>query len=724
MQGPDLIFHLTDENYNFYQPDRDGLLVISSNPYFFQFSPDGWYNIEIKNIRNRNYWAVDRSVSIPLTYLGDAGKLIKSIVMTRGTEQVKVYLTICSQQLHHTPGVEYSYYYKKEFRGNIDLSSYTHEGVKVTVTSQEDGLPKHLKAMEGSTLELPMNVPEAKMVKFDGVTLRNNFSVSTTNEQIDNLITPPQFTKRIYSPITLFQAGGDNNNSNIALFNVQSGEVSTIDYANSDLNFLEALGNVSLSEITINIPIRYIAGLPPGNAQYSSSVNIYIKNQDGSIIRNLYSNSTIGPVDLSLNITDTFSANLIKGDKWFLITELYITKGVDVFNYIVSIVVSEGLIEFKTSSRFLPTYVPHFTGQYIFDKLIEYVTGSEYSAALSSFLNLNRNILFTCGDAIRNLKDSSGNSAAVMKITLKKFFKFWDCLYAAGLIPLEATKKVDIDEKVNLAERTKVIRLPSPETPPKVFLRKDMMWNVLKIGYPEIKNEVGVLNGNEAFCCGFEWRTNATSSPAEINKISEIRTDCYEQEIIRITLTDKDTTDNKRDNEVYANYVDGSLVAAGTDYPAHYILSRALNATATGLLEKDTVWNLRLSPKRMLLNNGGFLRSSMLHCDGLDIIYSTADKNNRVSAGGITEKENIQLGSAGAKFFYPVGISMNLPAPANILDLLNTAPLSTVEVEIGGVVYTGILEKSGIFLAGNRVTEFEILLDERNDLSTLIDYDG
>jgi len=67
---------------------------------------------------------------------------------------------------------------------------------------------------------------------------------------------------------------------------------------------------------------------------------------------------------------------------------------------------------------------------------------------------------------------------------------------------------------------------------------------------------------------------------------------------------------------------------------------------------------------------------------------------------------------------------MQLPAPNNLLDVLNSSPLSTVEVEIGGTTFTGILEKSGIALAGNRVTEYEILLDERNDLTKLIDYNG
>jgi len=696
MQGPDLIFHLTDENYNFYQPDKDGLMIISSAPYFFQFSPDGWYNIEVKNIRNRTYWAVDRSVSIPLAYLGDAAKLIKTIVLTLGTEQVKAYLTILSQQLHHTPGVNYSYYYKKEFRGAIDLSSYNHEGVKVTVTTQEDGLPKYLKANEGNTLELPMNVPEAVFVKMDGVYQRGTYNWLLVEDG-------SVFISRVTPTMTILPS--DELGYGFLATSVYKQSQGSID--DSSLNYFGA-ALLEFQDANLSGILEFSS--PLGLVTYNLDIRIY--NSTTGVIRNLpiYAGPLLPNTPLTINVNLTFT--LDKEDKIFFVTDGQAVSW------------KEAQLKLKLRSRSAATYVPHFTGQYLFEKIIQFVTDGKYSAALSSFLNLNRNILFTSGDAIRNVKDSNGNPAAVMKITLKKFFKFWDCLYSSGLIALENTKEVNIDEKVNLADRTKVIRLASPETPPKVTLRKDLMWNVLKIGYPEIKNEVGVLNGNEAFCCGYEWRINATSSPAEINKISEIRADCYEQEIIRITLTDKDTTDNKRDNEIYANYVDSVLQPAGADFPDHRLLDRSLNATATGLLEKDTIWNLRLSPKRMLLNNGGFLRSSMLHCDGLDIIYSTADKNNRVSAGGTTEKDNISLGSAGTKFFYPVGITMQLPAPADILDLLNASPLSTIEVEIGGTVYTGIMEKSAIYLSGSRIAEHEILLDERNDLTKLIDYNG
>lgn len=720
MQGPDLIFHLTDENFNFYQPDRDGLLILSSNPYFFQFSPDGSYNITVNNIRNKTYWAVDRSVSIPLNYLGDAAKILKSIVLTRGTEQVKVYLTICSQQLHYEPGVNYSYYYKKEFRGNIDLSTYTHEGVKVTLTTQEDGLPKWLKANENNTLELPMNVPEAINVKMDGVTLKNNarYGIPGIQQACASFVT---FENRATIPLSLLAE--DGNGYGLLFFTVSQEQIAEgVDYIGSSQNYAVINTGETALTFTIEGTIK-LKWTQPITGQDESPINIYFQKTGGQTYMILDTNSTpVTWVNGSIfSFPYSLTVTLNPGEKLFA----FVTIDWELGRQPVSFEYQEdSTCEMKSNTRKPATYVPHLTGQYIFEKLIEFVTESEYQAAASAFLNLNRNILFTCGDAIRGLKDSSGNPTAVMKISLKKFFKFWDCLYAAGLIALETDKQVNIDEKVNLSDRTKVIQLASPETPPKVFLRKDLMWNVLKIGYPEIKNEVGVLNGNEAFCCGFEWRNNATVSPAEINKICEIKTDCYEQEIIRITLTDKDTTDNKRDNDVYANYCENELVPAGTDYPAHRILSRGLNATATGLLERDTIWNLRLSPKRMLLNNGGFLRSSMLHCDGLTITYSTADKNNRVAAGGITEKENIQLGSAGTKFFYPVGISMELPPPANLLELLNASPLTTVLVEIGGVIYTGTLEKSSIALAGNRTSEFEILLDERNDLSQLIDYNG
>lgn len=716
-QGPDILFHITDENYQFYQPDKDGKLIISANPYFFKFSPDGWQDISVNNTRNATYWAVTRAISIPLAYMGDGGQVIKSIVYTFGTEMKKAYLTICSQQLHFIPGVEFAYWYKKEFRGNIDLSSFAHEGVKVTCTALEDGLPKYLKANEGVVLEIPMDDPNAEMVKWDGVTLKEKINYADITEfGIDKSFYGEQF----FGGPTLLNS--DGNSSGVIIQSEYLESVSGFSWADklAKDNFL--IQNISDADITFNligtVKLRctgMVSAPPYAYRRRFLRSNQLIGNQnDYQVIQTPA--MAVGQVyTQDYNISITLQPN----EKLFIENIFFGASGSDV------------TIEFLPESKFkigfdtrkTPTYVPHFTLQYVFGKLVEHVTEGKYTAATSAFLSRNKQILLTCGDAIRGLKDVNGNPSAIMKINLKKFFHFLDSLYAVGLIAIEKNKEVDIDEKKNLSDRFNRIRLASPETPPKITIRKDLMWNVLKIGYPEIKNDVGVLNGNEAFCCGYEWKINATTSPAEINKVSEIKTDCYEQEVIRITLAEKDTTDNKNDSGLYANYVEATKQPAGVDYPAHYRFDRSLNATATGLLEPSTVWNIPLSTKRMLLNNLGFLNSCMLKCDGMDIIYSTADKNNRMTAGGVVEKDNVPLGN-GQKFFQPVSITMQTPAPRDILDLLNSNPLSSVDVEIGGNIFSGFLEKSGIVLAGRRVEEHEILLDETNDLTKLIDYYG
>lgn len=726
MQGPDLIFTITNENFQFYQPDKDGLLVVNSNPYFFQFSPDGWYDVAVNNIRNKTYWAIDRSVSIPLDYFGDGARVLKSIVMTMGTE-AKAYLTICSQQLDYVPGVDYRYWYKKEYRASIDFGSYEHTGSKVNITCSEDGLPKYLKANEGKAIELPMNVPDAVMVKMDGINLRNKLTYGIPGVETSGkaYITGSEYETM---PISLLTEEGNTFGVEFLSVNVQQFDSSNIGVVIIGSDNYMAINKGTLPvTFTINGSKRFACTAanefipsPPELVTDDRATMGFIRS-DGTF----YSIFTgLAPVaNTPYGYTYSKTITLAPGQKLFPIRRFYRagSSGDSTLKFLYAEDEKTDIVSITT--RRPATYVPHFTGQYIYNKIIENITDSKYAASVSAFLNRNKNLLFTCGDAIRGLVDDDGNSTAVMKIMLKKYFGFWNSLYAVGLISYESSKQVNIDEKQFLSDRLNRIRLTSPATPVKIKIRKELGWNILKIGYPEIKNDVGVLNGNEAFCCGFEFNNGVLATPGELNKISEIKADCYEQEIIRIELTGKDTTDNKRDNDLYVNYVDGTLQAASGDIPAHYLLDRSLNAAATGLLEKDSVWNLKLSPKRMLLNNLSYLNSCLQLCDTIQVKYSTADKNNKVVAGGVTEKGNETLGTNG-RFFYPLSMVLQTPAPKNILDLLNATPLSTVEVDINGVVYSGTPEKSSVVLAASRATEHEILLDETNVLNKLIDYNG
>jgi hypothetical protein len=152
-------------------------------------------------------------------------------------------------------------------------------------------------------------------------------------------------------------------------------------------------------------------------------------------------------------------------------------------------------------------------------------------------------------------------------------------------------------------------------------------------------------------------------------------------------------------------------------------LDRTLNASATGLIEPDTVFNLIFSPKRMLDNNGGFIHSSCyLNDDGV-LAFINADKNNKLECDGVIEKADVTVSSLADKFFLPVLFDFNINAPDNLLDLLDLNPLQIFSFLCMDILYYGILSKAGV-APSNRKEQAYQLLSTDQDLTALIMWEG
>ena len=78
--GPDFIFFMQDKQRRFWGVNSFGEVLLSNNPYPLKYSPEGWDDIAVKNIRNRKYWGVDRSVSSAFKYVEDAAQILKHIL--------------------------------------------------------------------------------------------------------------------------------------------------------------------------------------------------------------------------------------------------------------------------------------------------------------------------------------------------------------------------------------------------------------------------------------------------------------------------------------------------------------------------------------------------------------------------------------------------------------------------------------------------------------------
>lgn len=709
MQGNDYIFCLQSKAFAFWQPDSTGGITINNSPYFLNFSPDGWNDISIQNIRNLKYWGIDRTVSIPLTYVQDASQILKHIFYTLGVEE-SVYLVIASQQLDYTPGVSYGYWYKQIYRGEVDLSTFIHLGSKVTCTTLEDGIAKFLKSNENTTYEFPMNVPQALFVKMDGIRLHEKLNYGFTdgiNYVASKYAINFPFLNAEGDSIGVVKISETNEN-----INPVAGYLAN--YMNNSLNYFFL--NQSSATIAVNFIGKIMVRSDQNDTIPPSASALHIQTSEpngfgGFIFYILFDQPMTAGVTYTFDINITI--NVPPGVKLFMLGgTATVNDTLYKFQYL-----PDSVMSLKFITRNPTTYIRSFRPQYLFEQLVNRFTEANYSTAISAYFERFKNIVWTCGNAIRGFDD------AVMKISWTNFFQFWDSFDSVGIIENLAT--LNFDSKPNLIDRTNIITLSSPaEGTFKTSIDKSYLYNELAIGYPDLNNDVGVLNGAEEWNCGMLFSVGTTKSPAKIDKISKVKAACYAIELIRVTTLAKDTTDNKADNELFVLAIDGALHPAVDPLPAYYELDRSLNASATGLLEPLTVFNLPLSPKRMIINNFSFLSSSLYLANNKILAYKSADRNNKVVSGGIVEKADVPISAMGDKFFLPLLMEGDFEAPDDLEVLLDADPLSIFSFPVDGTTYEGILSKVSVAPSSRKAQSYQFYSVPENDIKKLIQNHG
>lgn len=715
MQGPDYIFAFQSKDFSFWQPDANNKIVLKNKPYLLDFSPEGWDDIAIQNILNKRYWGIDRSVTIPLSYVQDGAKILKNIVLNKGIEE-SVYLVIARQELEYIPGESYGYWYKQIYRAEVDFSTYDHSGVKVTCNTLEDGLPKYLKANENTTYEFPMNVPEAIFVKMDGIKLHESINYQI----IDGIeITKNLNGNNFFPPAIFVSKEGESTGVVIDTQNLQdvTGFVfedkvkilnSTIFNVGNDLVNAKITGKIEFT-------CTGMTSLPAYAMRFR-----FLKTGQNIGDQNLYVVMTTPAMIVGQTYSQDFDITIPLTLNQRIYLEGFFFAGVGVDAKIKFTKNSKFKINYIT--KYQTSYIRAFRPQYLFTQLINKVTEGKYQAELATYFSNTKywNKVITCGNALRGL------DTAVLKINFSDFFQFWDSFDAVGI--REKGGKVNFAEKYNLIDKNNFIDLPDPANF-KMTFAKDFLYNEVEIGYPEIRNDVGVLNGNDEFNTKFLFSIGATKSPAKIDKVSKIKTSCYEIEKIRVTTVAKDSTDYKSDNDLFAIAImDEANPAVLPDIPVSYDLDRTLNPFATGLNEPATIFNLPFSPKRNLLRNGPFLRSSLYLGDGKILAFKTSDKNDKLKTDVlgtiIEEKADVIIGSLGEKFFFPVLFDLEIPAPHDLISLLDLNPLQLFRFSLNGDIYTGILVKVGISPSSNKAQQYQLLSTADNNLTKLEEFYG
>lgn len=699
MIGKEWLYYIIDDAGSSYYVEN-GVVKKSNVQNPLDFTPDGWQDILIQWERIMKYGGTQRSFTGTLGFIKDGAQILRYINFNNNFE-VKIYLLIQRKQLE-MDDTEFAFVYRFFYKGELDFSTYEqsdiNEGLKITMNVMDGGFTKFLKAYNNVTYELPCNkdTPGAIPVWMDGIEFYNKY----------NFILPDFYNDAAYQyvlPLTYASQEGDSFG---IYFSTEIMEVvavgSEVTYCQNSDNtfFLSAKPVTAKVTATIDYTNHDTTGIGFRNIIYTSLGNFYTLHKDNDI-----SNLGISAGEtITRNIN--LSVPLLPNEKLFMFVYQIIPSTSQPGK--LSVVCNNFSVE--VNSTIDPTVCYCLRPVDIFRSLVKSMTNNEYNV-VSQLLSQRDHIVHTCGNAIRGFDD------AVLKTSFDNFYNSRSIIDAAGMNADEATKTVFIELRKWYFDTTDPIDL-GVITNLKISVAKELIFNTLKIGYPE--QDYDTVNGKNEFNNTSQFTTIITRITRELDMTSSARADGYGIEKLRMDYFNRDSVDSSSDNDVFVLNIEDEPREDG-----YYHLRRPPYNPIKGVISPSTLFNIEdLTPKRLLLTNGDYLHSCINGFEGTDLIFQTTDKNAELSTtlNGVTiqENTNVHVENLGVAYFWPIQFEFDTKAPVNLVEILADYPNKCFKFTYNGNQYTGFNMKVGIAPNDNKTQQFTLLSTVNNDLKLLI----
>lgn len=699
----DFLYYLTDDEGRSYYVSPTGNVEKTNTPTRLQNSPQGWKETAIKFARNNNKPGMFRSFTIPLKFFRDGAKILKSIYYNFRI-QAAINLVMLKKNINTD---EYdSYYY-----GSPDLTTFNDNQYGVSVNVMERGLPELIKANENTTYEIPIDVPEAVTINWDGVELfsRPNILIPQSIEpDIDG--TGYRFTMHLQEYVIVGSVLSSSETIYPSLLFNDSTDYRDLNSLDPNIHLPEdwmfrATENVSITGFNVKIEFNIF------NSN-TSELFFYVYNEVTLTSRTIPLGSDTGFGPGAITVTNA-SFSLNANEKVWLIFH-WGPPVTGVRQAIIGISLNDPDahwdMNFSYNYRKDPTQVKALRGQYVFDQLIQKITTQKYTSS-SSLLEQYSDYVMTCGDAIRGLP------GAKIKTTLNEFQKSFN-VFTAGEFGISTSgPQVAMFEDESFFWNNTYLEDFGEVNNASFSTYNELIFNTIEIGWPNQNYED--VNGRNEFNNTFEWGTPITRIAKKIDLTSIYRADSIGAEILRINLENKTTTDSDSDNDTFIINIESTPVAGA------YNLNRPSGIIITGVLSPDTVFNILLSPGRCLRKHSAKIRAVMLSLETEYLTFQSTPKNQELKTveGSVTidEDANIRISSLPILPYYqPVVITVDCNVLPSLKDIIELNPYGKVPFIYSGKRYYGYILECGQEPALNAPQNFKLLAAAETDLTQRI----
>jgi hypothetical protein len=517
-------YYIIDPSGNSYQVEN-GIVVAIGNYKPLGQTPIGWQNLSLVWERSAEKYGLTRTFSLPLGFVIEGQSILTYLNWKNNFEQ-QVFLLINRRTLYIDTN-EYYFWYKFFYKGELDFSTYNYddENAKAAINIMEGGLSKLLNADWDTVYEIPC---DQLPILFDGINLHKSVRYTVPDGvALDN------YTSH-YIIVPTVTLSTDGSAAGIALFDQQYAanfDPAPGQYFATTTNYLVILDDTFFQPVTVNIKgvVKMRCLQNDGNEGFEmiflNQNNQYYADSLSDVIP---ANITVTPnVDhwiagQEYDFTFDFNVTLNPGDRIFLYMQ---TPFIPDQNTIVIkaefIEGTEFFVNFATQQQAtVPFGIDLIT---LYKRIGAKISGSEDDWT-SDYLQTRPDILVSCGDAIRGIKD------AVIKTSMKQFFNSVNVIMNCG-IGIE-NNHVVLEEKAHFFQTDNPIYLGQVKQY-KDKWATDYIYNTIKIGYPDVNLEN--VNGRFAFNTSYLYSSPVKRVTKQLLLLSDYGADPFEIEITRIT---------------------------------------------------------------------------------------------------------------------------------------------------------------------------------------------
>lgn len=753
---------------------KNGVVSSAAFPTPLPFTPDGWQDISIGWERDMKTVGIVRNFTLSLGFVRDGAQILRKVVYDQGIER-KLYLIITRRYTEvDLTGQTFAHTYRKYYKGALDLSTFQDSLTKVTCAISEGGVKKLYDAYRGTAFEYPLSEGDA-IIKMDGIRLtsQKRYLCAPVSDYTSECQAPFNLDDTSVYAVAFSKYSEEGTPVNIAAVDSSYALLDDDTYLDSEAYFLLTTGTAEVSA-----QLSFAAAWQQNFAVTGGHCIIELVKNTGEVVATICNfdlNSGNEKRSIAFNETVNFTMNA--GEKLFLVARLRTTTSIG-FSGIpakASLAFLETECSFLLKSRYRTTYIKAYTPWALFKRLVKSITGSELNAK-SDLLQQYEDYVITSGDGLRVLQ------GAKIKTSLNDFIESFHTIAVAGIgveggkvtveekpyflnnsnpVDLGEVKDLEVEPAKELLFNTVKIGYSPINTDDVNGKFAFNNTHIYKTAVTNVTKELALISpyaadpfAIEITRANLDGKTSTDNSSdnqvffLNVRKQTATYTASFGEGFGAYVITLNDVTDlqqfpvgsvitfsgtqfnNKAftirsagitDTNVAFLFVDEATTPeTGVTTTATYgvrILNRPA-MTITGVPDPGTIFNVLLSPKRLLQKHLPWINSVLWDMVGSKLTFQTTEKNADLVADGIVEKGDVVVGTE--RLFKNMLFSFDAPVRNDLAELLETEPNRSFSFRWQGLSFTGYTSQVGIAPNDGKEQKIKLLSTNDNNLSTLV----